>query len=476
MKNSDYLRITKLSYVKPAAFFFSCVIIMLTALILKFIFISEVRFEYTVLSYLMISVGFIIIMSAFFIYTANSRRTLIANPKSLYAVTTAVVIAYTINIFTAALDVSAMPVYMAAFVIAPISKRRDAFFGNIIANILLAYTLFIEAALTGGSVYTITVMFAVGIAAGSTAAYTISSDTKRIHYILKGFIVGTVSLVIIMGFSFALPDETADITLRLIYACVSVYTPVLFGLVLQPVLESVFNLITNAKLVELTDHNSPLIKRLRLETPGTFNHCLAVANFAEVCASAINENPYLARACAYYHDVGKLNAAIYYKENQSDKNPHDELLPEMSADIIRAHTTEGMKLCRQYRIPYEISHVTIQHHGTLIIPVFYKKAQQLTDGYVDPADYSYRGETPVTKVAAIIMICDVSEAAIRAMDSPDGEKVDKLLTSLINERITAGQFNNCDISLRDLDTIKRAIINSYGGLFHKRMSYGEQKQ
>ena len=151
------------------------------------------------------------------------------------------------------------------------------------------------------------------------------------------------------------------------------------------------------------------------------------------------------------------------------------MLPEVSAEIIRGHTIEGLKLCRKYRIPEEISHVTVQHHGTLLIPVFYEKAKKLTDGEVDPYEYSYHGVTPVTKIAAIIMICDSGEAAIRAMDKPNGEKVDKLIKSLIDSRIAAGQFDNCDISLRDLNTVRRTIVNSFGGMYHERLKYPDGK-
>ncbi len=475
---SGKFSLTKKSILSAAAFFFTAVIVMCTVMILKFVFVSKIVFEQTILAYAMIAGGIILIMSSFFVYTAKSRKALIANPKSLYAVSSAVVIAYAVNIFAAIGDVVVMPVCMAAFIIAPISKRRDAFMGNIFANILITYTLIVEvAAGSNMSIFGIVIMFMVGISAGSVASYTISSNTRRVVYILKGFLIETVSLGVVIAFNYISPRVVSDYSELLVLAVIGVYSPLVFGFVLQPLLESIFNLITNSKLVELTDHNSPLIKRLRLETPGTFNHCQAVATFAEICASAIGENPYLAKACAYYHDVGKLSAAIYFKENQGEMNPHDELLPEVSADIIRSHTTEGLKLCRKYRIPAEISHVTVQHHGTMLIPVFYKKAQQLTDGFVDPYEYSYRGETPVTKIAAIIMLCDVGEAAIRAMDSPDGEKVDKMMTTLINDRIKAGQFDNCDISLRDLDTIKKIIINSYGGLFHKRVAYpdGEKR-
>ncbi len=196
-----------------------------------------------------------------------------------------------------------------------------------------------------------------------------------------------------------------------------------------------------------------------------------------MCANAIGEDPYFARAAAYYHDVGKLSNPFYFSENQAGYNPHDDILPEVSAEIIRKHTTEGYKLCREYGLPEEIAAVTVQHHGTLPMVVFYERAKRLTDGEVDIDDYSYHGTCPTSRIAAIIMICDSSEAAIRAMDRPDGERVDRLLRGIISDRISRGQFDNCSISLKELDIIRRTIISAYGGLFHTRIKYpGGEKQ
>ncbi len=462
--------------INAVLFFIGAVVVMSCVTILKFVFVDKLSFTNSAISYILYCAGLVFIMFALFIYTLYSRRELVANTKALYAVNSAIIFTYFFCLFISMIDVLIMPIYLVAFIVAPISKRRDAFLGNLFCIFLTIYTLLFSR--TGGGTLPlreIIAMFIVGITGGTAAAYLISGDTKRSNYILKGLVVGTSALAFILLCLYADGVEEGRLVRVILYAVASVYSPIVLGLVLQPLVELAFNLVTNSRLVELTDHNSKLIKMLRTQAPGTFNHCQAVANFAELCATAIGENPYLARACAYYHDIGKLMNPQYYKENQGEVNPHDQLLPEVSADIIRSHTTEGLRICNENRIPYEVSHVTVQHHGTLLIPVFYNKAKQLTDSEVDPYEYSYHGVTPVTKVAAIIMLCDTGEAAIRAMTDPDGEKVDKLLTGLIRSRIEAGQFDNCDISLRDLDLIKQTIINAYGGLFHKRLQYPSGK-
>jgi putative nucleotidyltransferase with HDIG domain len=280
-----------------------------------------------------------------------------------------------------------------------------------------------------------------------------------------------LALIFVVAINFSYKALISDLVITI----VCTYAPVLIALLLQPVFESSFNILSNQKLNELTDHNSPLIKRLINEAPGTFNHCLAVASYAELCAISIGENPHLAKACAYYHDIGKIENPKYFGENQSDVNYHDGLLPEVSAEIIRRHTTDGYELCDKYRIPAEIRNVTVQHHGTLPMAVFYYKAKKLTDSHVDTYDYEYHGTTPISKIAAIMMICDAAEAAIRASGKPTAEEVDKLITNIINDRIEKHQFDNCDITLKDLNTIKTTIINVYGGHVHSRVKYPSGK-
>lgn len=442
---------------------------------------AVLRFGYdakdiSALSYVLIAIGAAAILVSLFVYFVYSRRGLIHRTGELTAVIVCLCMGYTACLGLSLVTVYLMPVAVTAFLIAPIARRRDAFVCSLACNVMIISVLLI--AVRSGApfeVYDVLAVALTGIAAGSLAAYNVSNDTKRLSYVWKGIVVGIVGIVLMFA-CFAVRGAFKDFLSQLMYMAIAVVAQVLAGLVLQPIVEKIFNLVTNSRLVELTDRNSPLIKRLRNEALGTFSHCMSVANFAEMCAVAIGENPYLARACAYYHDVGKLANPLYYKENQAGHtNPHDDLLPEVSAEIIRGHTSEGLKLCRKYRIPEEISHVTVQHHGTLLIPVFYEKAKKLTDSDVDPYDYSYHGITPVTKMAAIIMICDSGEAAIRAMDKPDGEKVDKLIKSLIDARIAAGQFDNCDISLRDLNTIRSTIVGSFGGLYHERLKYPDGK-
>lgn len=441
----------------------------------------------TLLSYFLITLCTTVILVSLTVYFVYSRRGLILNLKELSAVYACMAIGYSLSLCLSLVTCYLMPIAITAFLIAPIAKRRDAFVCSLACVLLVMTTLLIGvgdatypdrlgiAGITAPTLSDIIPITLVGILSGSIAAYTVSNDTKRISYVLKGLAIG-IGGVAILSICLVCRGAIDELREVLPFMGIAAVLQVTVGLLLQPIVERIFNLVTNSRLVELTDRNSPLIERLTNEALGTFSHCMSVANFAEMCAVAIGENPYLARACAYYHDVGKLMNPLYFKENQAGTaNPHDDLLPEVSAEIIRSHTTEGIKLCQKYRIPEEVSHVIVQHHGTLLIPVFYEKAKRLTDGEVNSYEYSYHGITPITKIAAIIMICDSGEAAIRAMDNPTGERVDKLIKGLIDSRLAAGQFDNCEITMRDLNVIRRTMVDSFGGLYHQRLKYPDGK-
>lgn len=190
--------------------------------------------------------------------------------------------------------------------------------------------------------------------------------------------------------------------------------------------EAVFNCITDYRLRELTDHDAPLMRELKDRAMGTFNHSIVVAHLAEACAIALDEDTALARAAAYYHDVGKLRQPEYFTENQAGYNPHNELSPELSVDIIRSHAKDGYDLIRSKHLPKLLADVAIQHHGTMPIKYFYAKALKMTDGELNIEDFSYPGPKPQTKVAAIIMISDASEGdlanAARPLARKGGER------------------------------------------------------
>lgn len=254
----------------------------------------------------------------------------------------------------------------------------------------------------------------------------------------------------------------------ILLACV--FSTAIFMLVL-PLFERVFRCLTVFRLHEMTGQNVKLLRRLKNEAPGTYNHSIVVAQLAETCAAAIGEDSELARAAAYYHDVGKLHQPEYFTENQSEHNLHNELAPELSADIIRSHTKDGYDLLNAARLPRFFAEVALQHHGTMPITYFYTKALRMSDGSIKIEDYSYTGPKPKSKIAAIIMIADSCEAAARSMPDRSAEKVEKVVRSIIQQRMDMEQFSECEINMNELQIIKNTLVGALSGVYHHRIKY-----
>ncbi|MCH5155821.1 MAG: HDIG domain-containing protein [Clostridiales bacterium] len=420
-------------------------------------------------AYVLYAFVFLFFFVAMYIYIVVSRRELLYSLKRVGAIMSLFTIVVVINIVLMAFSAYLICVALSAMLILPFTKKRDAFVLNIFSCLVTLFVLI--ATLEHNEFPAVAFTLIAGLIGGAVATYSFPSGMTRVVSLLRSFVTGCVTIVVYFVLLSTYRLSVAPFVDKIMYIGISVSGELLLTAAIVPVVEWVFNLTSDFKLMELINHKAPLIKRLIKEAPGTFNHCLAVANFAEICADAIGEDPYLARACAYYHDVGKLNNVMYFTENQAGYNPHDEILPEVSAEIIRKHTVDGYELCKKHHIPEEVARATIEHQGTLPIMYFYNKAKSLTDGDVDINEYRYYGEIPTGKMGAIIMICDSSEAAIRAMDNPTGEKVDKLLKAMIDDRLKNGQFDNCAITMKDLNAIRLAIVGAYGGLYHKRIKY-----
>ncbi len=259
-----------------------------------------------------------------------------------------------------------------------------------------------------------------------------------------------------------------------------------------PLLESLFRITTNISWLELADLNHPLLKRMTIEAPGTYHHSLVVANLAEAAAEAIGANATMCRVCSYFHDIGKLVKPDYFTENmRRDRNPHDELAPTMSALIIIAHVKEGVDLALNHGLNQEIMDVIQQHHGTSSVIYFYKRAlQQQEDARaggkimnireedipeVREESFRYPGPRPQTKECAIIALADSIESASRSLERVTPQKIDQLITDMIQRRIIDGQFKECDISLRELEEIGESFRHTLQSMMHSRVSYPGDK-
>ncbi len=355
------------------------------------------------------------------------------------------------------------PLAFAAIMTLFLSNRRTAIFMNFIFCILV----FLFDAFVGTNNYPALIM---GFSSGIIATVCLSDVYSRLKLLIMSVVVSLPTLVCVS--MTIIEHGTTNILADLVCAVFSGPLSVAIFLSVLPIFESLFKKVSSFKFSELTDHKSPIIKRIIQQAPGTFNHSIVVSNIAEACASAIGEDALLARTCAYYHDVGKLRRPEFFKENQADGfNPHDDLTPELSANIIKSHTQDGYNLIIKHRLPKVIADVCVEHHGTLPILYFYGKAQKFTDGEVDIAQYCYPGPKPRTKIAAIIMIADGCEAAARSLQDRSRENVKKVVRQIVNERMELGQFEDCEITLKELNIIIHTVVNNLTGIYHSRIEY-----
>ena len=220
-----------------------------------------------------------------------------------------------------------------------------------------------------------------------------------------------------------------------------------------------------------------LLKRLLMEAPGTYHHSVMVANLAEVAAEAVGANPILARVGAYYHDIGKIKRPFFFGENQlGGANPHNKLNPKLSASIIISHVKDGVELANEYNIPVPIRDFIERHHGTTLVKYFYLTLKNSSDNPEDvkEEDFRYLGPRPVSKEVAIVMLADSIEAAVRSINEPTMAKIEEMVNNIIKDKLNSNQLDNCNLTFKDLETIKSCFLKVLRGLYHHRIEYPKE--
>ena len=258
-----------------------------------------------------------------------------------------------------------------------------------------------------------------------------------------------------------------------------------------PILEHLFRITTDISWLEASDLNHPLLRRLTFEAPGTYHHSLVVANLAESAAEAIGANATLCRVCSYFHDIGKLVKPDYFTENMNfERNPHDDLAPTMSALIIIAHVKEGVDLALKHGLNQQVIDVIQQHHGTSLVYYFYKRAlQQYEDARaggkimkmreedipeVSEENFRYSGPKPQTRESAIISLADMVESASRSLEKPTPQKIEQLVTDLIDQRLADHQLDECDLTMKEMKTIAERFRFTLMNMLHTRIAYPKE--
>ncbi|UOQ46350.1 HD family phosphohydrolase [Halobacillus salinarum] len=304
-------------------------------------------------------------------------------------------------------------------------------------------------------------------------AYFLVNTKDRLSIVKSSTGVAVVNILSVVFFIFISFEKYAwlDVVLYSGYGVIAAYLAAVLTIGLLPFIEAGFGILSDSKLLVLSNPNHPLLRKILIETPGTYHHSVMVANLSESACEAVGANGLLARVAAYYHDLGKTEHPHYFIENQMGmKNPHDFLEPEQSAEIIINHPYDGARLLEKEGLPKEIVAVAREHHGTTLLKYFYHKAKE-KGKEVSEEDFRYPGPKPQSKEAAIVSICDSVEAAVRSLNHPTEEKIRSIVHSIIENRLLDEQFDNCRLTFKELKIIENSICETLQGIFHSRIQY-----
>jgi len=312
---------------------------------------------------------------------------------------------------------------------------------------------------------------------GVAGSAVVQQAERRIDLVRAGLFLSAVNVVLLVLFVLLQSVERGWLLPVLGWGFLNGIASSMISLGFLPILEHGLNTASRFRLIELSDLNAPILKRMLSLAPGTYNHSISVANLAESACSAIGANALLARVGAYYHDIGKIEQAEYFIENQTSYNKHDDLKPSLSAAVIKSHLKMGIEKARELALPREVQEIIAQHHGRGVIKYFYQRA--LENGQrnnVSTGDYSYQGYRPSSREAAVVMLADTVEAATRTLKKPTVAKLEKFVWDIIMEKFTSQELGDSELTLRDLERINKSFVQVLAGYYHSRIEYPKIKE
>lgn len=355
-----------------------------------------------------------------------------------------------------------IPVAFAAVIFSVMFDPRISMIGAMILAVLVG----------GQNIFRGTNALFVNLVAGAAAAFSVRVLRRRnqTFYSILTTAAAYLLTALALGLTLAWPLE--EIARSAGWGLANAVASVLLAMFFLPVAEKLTGVETDLTLLEWSDLNRPLMRRLSLEAPGTYFHTMAIANLAEAAATAIGANGLLARVGAYYHDIGKLKKPQYFVENQpKGRNPHDKLKPTTSASIIRGHIREGLELAEENQVPRAVRAFITEHHGTGRITYFFEKARERDGEVTSPIDFAYPGPIPQTAETAIVMLADGVEAAAKVLNEPSPEKIREVIDHIVRQRIEQGQLRDAPLTLRQIEIVKAQFARLLIGMHHNRIDY-----
>lgn len=323
---------------------------------------------------------------------------------------------------------------------------------------------------------TVIVLSILSVVLGSTALKKVQ---QRNDIIYSTIYITVVLAILTLTIGMISSNNLRENLIQTGYIILAVLLAGVLAVGLLPFFESIFDVVTNIKLLELSNPNQPLMKKLLMEAPGTYHHSMMVANLAEAATEAVGGNPVIARVGAYYHDIGKTKRPYFFGENQIGReNPHDKITPNLSALIILSHTKDGIEMAKEHNIPKVIQDIIVQHHGTTLVKYFYYKLKNSSENPDDvkEEDFRYTGPIPNTKESGVLMLADSVEASVRSIPEPTKDKIEQMVNNIINDKISSNQLIDCDLTLKDIEVIRKSFLKTLDGIYHHRIEYPTEKK
>ncbi len=413
-----------------------------------------------------------IIFTIIILYLYLFNRDIYDNTSSLFLLGLIVILTLVLGLAVRFFSGFLMPVAMCSILIAVLFEPRLAVLLTIVLALLFGFLV------DGEFTYVI-----VSLCSGLVAICSVSRLQRRSDLTNAGLYVGGVNILcitslLLLNRGFQLEyDFLREFSIAILAGLGNGLFSAVMAIGLLPYLESAFGLTTAVTLLELADPGHPLLRKLLMETPGTYHHSIVVGNLAEAAAEAIGADPLLSRVAAFYHDIGKVKRPYLFVENQfTSDNPHNKISPHLSALIIRSHIKDGVELAREAKLPLPIIDIIQQHHGTSLISYFYHQAAENDKGILVPEDeFRYEGPLPQTKEAAIILLADAVEAAVRSLSRPVAGRTEGMVRKIIKEKLNDGQLDEAPLTLQDLDKIGDTFVHILAGVFHQRIEYPEKE-
>jgi cyclic-di-AMP phosphodiesterase PgpH len=378
-------------------------------------------------------------------------------------ITVLVMILAQVQVAVIGLSEFTIPLALAPLVVASLLEKRPALVFTLLLSIMVASICELRAP-----------FLPLAVMGGVTAVYSVSRLRHRWQFARASITIALANVAAILAWDLARVSSFNVVLRDCGWGGANAFLSISFAFLMLPPVEHLFGLTSDITLLELSDLNRPLLKRLQLEASGTYHHSMVVGSLAEAAAEAIGANSLLARVSAYYHDIGKLSKPEYYAENESasSRSRHERLTPSMSTLVVKSHITEGLEMARRERLPRAVRDAIPEHHGTMVMAFFYHKALE-TDPTAHREDFCYPGPRPRSRETAILMLADGVEGASRALAEPTPSRIRGLVTRIMEERVQQGQLDECGLTLQELARVREAFIPVLTAIFHVRAPYPE---